>query len=213
NGKRVSENESNNKSWWEWLWSWGSSEEPKTEVESVDENGATAETETIEEAQSNETTDNGILRLPLPDEQSQKAQNVLIAKKGKDIAFMPEDSTYYWNDYGNWFKKSYSDDLRWFVFDDRKMYRPNEEVSIKGYMRFYEGGKLGDIQPLGDRAGGGINYFVLDSQGNEITKGQANVNAFGAFDFKFKLTDNMNLGMANIRITTASGYSTYHQFN
>ncbi|MEP6902048.1 MAG: alpha-2-macroglobulin family protein, partial [Actinomycetota bacterium] len=213
-GKRVSENAPKEKSWWEWLWSWGSSEESIKEVESVDENGDSQKIETIEEAQTSQTTENGILRLPLPAAQSQKAQNVLIARKGKDIAFMPEDSTYYWADYGNWYKKGYADTLSWFVFDDRKMYRPKEEVSIKGYIRFYEGGKLGDIQPLGDRAGGGITYMVTDSRGNEITKGAANVNAFGAFDFKFKLTDNMNLGQANIQILTAnSAYSTYHQFN
>ncbi len=215
-GKVVSQESrvESQKSWWEWLTSWGSSEEPNTEVESVDENGAAVETETIEAAQTNQTTDNGILRLPLPETQSQKAQNVLIAKKGKDIAFMPENSDYYWQDYGSWYKKSYSDQLKWFVFDDRKMYRPKEEVSVKGYMRFYEGGKLGDIQPLGDRAGGGVSYTVMDSRGNEITKGTANVNAFGAFDFKFTLTDTMNLGMANIRIITANGsWSTYHQFN
>jgi len=214
NGKRVSENEdANNKSWWEWLWSWGSAEAPNTEVESVDEQGNEQETETIEAAQNNQTTDNGILRLPLPESQSQKAQNVLIARKGKDVAFMPEQSDYYWNDYGTWYKKPTSDTLKWFVFDDRKMYRPKEEVSIKGYIRRYEGGKLGDIQPLGDAAGGGITYTLTDSRGNEITKGTANVNAFGAFDFKFKLTDTMNLGQANIKIDTASGYTTYHQIN
>ncbi len=215
-GKVVSQESrvESQKSWWEWLTSWGSAEEPQTEVESVDENGNVAETETVEEAQTNQTTENGILRLPLPETQSVKAQNVLIAKKGKDIAFMPENSDYYWQDYGSWYKKGYSDQLKWFVFDDRKMYRPKEEVSVKGYMRFYEGGKLGDIQPPGDRAGGGITYVVADSRGNEITKGAANVNAFGAFDFKFKLTDTMNLGMANIRILTANNsYSHYHQFN
>jgi uncharacterized protein YfaS (alpha-2-macroglobulin family) len=213
-GKTVSENEPNNKSWWEWLTSWGSAEETPKEVESVDENGTTQEIETIAEAKTSETTDNGILRLPVPDAQSQNAQNVLIARKGKDIAFLPENSDYYWSDYGSWFKKGYGDDLKWFVFDDRKLYRPKEEVSIKGYMRFYEGGKLGDIQPIGDRAGGNVTYTVTDSQGNEITKGEAPVNAFGAFDFKFKLTDNMNLGLANVRIITANNsYSTYHQFN
>ena len=216
-GKKVSENETNNesngKSWWEWLWSWGSSEQPSTEVESVDENGSVVETETIEEAQTSQTADNGILRLPLP-ETAAKTQNILIARKGKDIAFMPEQSDYYWQDYGNWYKKSYADSMKWFVFDDRKMYRPKEEVSVKGYLRLYEGGKLGDIQPIGDRAGGSINYVVTDSRGNEILKGAANVNAFGAFDFKFKLTDTMNLGQANIQLSTANGsWSHYHQFN
>ncbi len=200
------------KSWWEWLWSWGSSE-PKTEVESVDENGAVQETETILPATGAQTGDNGILRLPVPDVQSQKAQNVLIAKKGRDVAFLPENSDYYWNDYGNWYKKAYSDTLTWFVFDDRKMYRPKEEVSIKGYIRHYDGSKLGDIGALGDRAGKSVTYVVRDARGNEITKGAAELNAFGAFDFKFKLTDNMNLGTANIQFATEGGaYSHYHQF-
>ncbi|MBS1796997.1 MAG: Ig-like domain-containing protein [Acidobacteria bacterium] len=210
-GKTVSETEPNNKSWWEWLWSWGSAEEPPQEVESVDENGAAQETETIEEAATTQTTENGILRLPLPDVQSQKAQNVLIARKGKDVAFMPENSDYYWNDYGSWYKKTASDDYRWFVFDDRKLYKPKEEVSIKGYVRYYEAGKLGDIQPIGDRVGG-VEYRVTDSRGNEVAKGAAAVNAFGAFDFKFKLIDNMNLGQASVYIT-GGGSSTYHQFN
>ncbi len=213
-GKKVSENISTEKSWWEWLTSWGTSDEAIKEVQSIDENGAVSEPEIIEAAQTNQTTDNGILRLPLPDKVSEKAQNILIAKRGKDIAFMPEQSDYYWENYGSWYKKSYTNDLRWFVFDDRKMYRPKEEVSIKGYIRYYEGGKLGDIQPLGDKAGGGINYVLRDSRGNEILKGAANVNAFGAFDFKFKLTDTMNLGQANLQITTQNGsYTTYHQFN
>ncbi len=199
-------------SWWEWLTSWGSSDESSREVESVDENGSPQETETIEAAASAQTSDNGILRLPLPETQSQKTQNVLIARRGKDVAFMPENSDYYWSDYGSWYRKGYSDSLKWFVFDDRKLYRPKEEVSIKGYIRLYEGGKLGDIQPLGDRAGSAVNWFLSDARGNEITKGTANLNAFGAFDFRFKLTDNMNLGTATIRLETGGG-STYHQFN
>jgi len=219
NGKTptgVSENQtesSSTKSWWDWLWSWGSSESESKEVESVDENGNVAETETILPATGPQTGENGILRLPLPDGASEKAANILIAKRGRDVAFMPENSEYYWSDYGSWYKKPYSDTLTWFVFDDRKMYRPKEEVSIKGYIRFYEGGKLGDIQALGDRAGGGVTYVVRDARGNEITKGSAEVNMFGAFDFKFKLTDNMNLGAGSIELRTAGGaYSHYHQF-
>lgn len=212
--KAVAEEKSFGRSLWEWLTTWGSSEPSPTEVQSVDENGEVAETETIAEAASASTTENGILRLPLPEKQSADAQNVLIARKGKDVAFMPENSDYYWNDYGNWYKKGYGSDMRWFVFDDRKLYRPKEEVSIKGYMRFAQGGKLTDIEPVGDRAGGGIQWFLSDARGNEVNKGTANVNAFGAFDFKFTLADNMNLGQANLRITTANGgYTTYHQVN
>ena len=217
NGKAVSANDKEEESyfllaaWTDWLWSFV--ETAPGEVESIDENGATVETDTIETAQTNTTTTNGILRLPLPDE-SASQPNVLIAKKGNDVAFLPENSEYWWQENGNWFKKSKSDYLRWFVFDDRKMYRPNEEVAVKGYIRKITAGKLGDVAALGDAANG-LSYVVRDSQGNEIAKGTANLNAFGAFDFKFKTPDNVNLGYSQIQISTNSklvGNSYSHSF-
>ena len=215
NGKLTSQNTETKteQSWWEWLTSWGTSDDSLKEIHSTDENGETVETETIETAQTNSTSANGILRLPLP-EQSASQQNLLIARKGKDVAFLPENTDYYWQQNGNWFKKSVSDSLRWFVFDDRKMYRPKEEVAVKGYIRVYEGGKLGDIAGLGDKASG-LTFSVKDSRDNEIAKGTANLNAFGAFDFKFKLPDNANLGYSRIDISTnssLSGSSYHHSF-
>ncbi|MCA1639799.1 MAG: Ig-like domain-containing protein [Acidobacteria bacterium] len=193
NGKAVSGQRSandeqrttnNEQSWFEWLWNWGSSETVAKGPSAVDANGEEIATETIEAAQTNQTGANGILRLPLPDSQA-KEQNLLIARRGKDVAFLPENTDYYWQQEGNWYKKPEIDSLRWFVFDDRKMYRPKEEISVKGYIRVYEAGKLGDIAAVADKASG-LSYTVYDSRGNEIGKGAANLNAFGAFDFKFK---------------------------
>lgn len=194
---------------WNWLTDWGTSEDAIKETETVDENGEIAETEIVGEAQSNNTTANGILRLPLPETAANK-QNLLIARKGKDVAFLPENTDYYWQDNGNWYKKPSYDQMRWFTFDDRKMYRPKEEVAIKGYVRKITGGKFGDVEPIGD-VSGALTFSVRDAQNNEVAKGNANLNAFGAFDFKFKLPDNMNLGQANITINGA-GSSTYHYF-
>ena len=111
-------------------------------------------------------------------------------------------------------KKAKANSLRWFVFDDRQMYRPKEEVSVKGYIRKISSGKLGDVEPLGDSASG-LTYQVYDPRRNEIGKGTANLNAFGAFDFKFKLPDNANLGYARVQISTNSslgGSSHSHGF-
>ncbi|MEZ5426213.1 MAG: DUF6049 family protein [Pyrinomonadaceae bacterium] len=209
NGKQVSggqtaeNDEGTVTSWWNWLWNWGSSQ--PGEIESVDQNGEPVETESVEPAQTNLTGDGGILRLPLPDSASSD-QNMLIARSGKDVAFLPENSDYYWRQSGNWYKKGESETLRWFVFDDRKMYRPKEEVSVKGYIRVYQTGKLGDVEALGDRASG-LNFSVKDARNNEIAKGTANLNAFGAFDFKFSIPDNANLGYSRIDLSTNSGLS------
>ncbi|MEP7213951.1 MAG: alpha-2-macroglobulin family protein [Acidobacteriota bacterium] len=186
---------------WSWLTGWGSDQ--ANAIESLNADGSSVDTETIEAAQTSRTGANGILRLPLPDGSAPNEQNILIAKSGKDVAFLPENAEYYWQENGSWYKKPQPDSLRWFVFDDRKMYKPKEEVAVKGYIRKMTGGKLGDIEGLADSASG-LNYSVKDPRNNEIASGTATLNAFGAFDFKFKLPDNANLGTARIDLSTAS---------
>lgn len=167
-------------------------------------------------AQTREKNNNGIVRLPLPDAQT-KSQNLLVARRGADVAILPSSVEYWYDEEqmrGEWFKKYSPDSLEWFVFDDRKIYKPQEEVAVKGYIRVRKGGKFGDLAQLGDAASG-INYVVTDARGNEFARGTANLNAFGAFDFKFKSNDKVNLGNAAIQISTASNLANsthYHRF-
>lgn len=196
---------------WNWLTSWGSSQ--ADEIQSVDSDGTPAATETVEEAQTNRTGENGILRLSLPDSSAPDQQNMLIARRGKDVAFLPENTDYYWQNSGNWYKKGDPDTLRWFVFDDRKMYKPKEEVAIKGYIRKITGGKLGDVEGLGGEPQT-YDWSAKDPRNNEIAKGQIKTNAFGAFDFKFSIPDNANLGYSRIDFTYPNdgGVQFSHQF-
>ncbi len=199
---------------WNWITSWGSGGPSVDEIQSFNEDGTEAESETIAESQTNRTSDNGILRLQLPDGAATGGQNILIARRGKDAAFLPENTDYYWQEGGNWFKKPQYDYLRWFVFDDRKMYKPKEEVAVKGYIRKVTGGRLGDVESLADAANG-LAYSVKDPRNNEVAKGTGSLNAFGAFDFKFTLPDNANLGYFRIDLSTStsiSGGSYGHQF-
>ncbi len=195
NSETNAGNQSTVSSWWNWAMSFVAAENPVNSEKF-------AETEIVEAAQANQTGANGVLRLSLPENQA-KQQNILIARRGKDVAFLPENTDYYYRQQGNWFQKPPTDSLRWFVFTDRNMYRPKEEVAVKGYIRVFEGEKLGGIAALGDKASG-LTYKVYDSRGNEIGKGAANLNAFGAFDFKFKLPDNANLGYSRIELSTNS---------
>ncbi|MGD9562291.1 MAG: alpha-2-macroglobulin family protein [Pyrinomonadaceae bacterium] len=202
------------KGWIDTAWELVSGGPSAEDIRSFSPDGTEVESEPIEPAQTNATAANGILRLPLPDSPSTKGMSVLIAKRGKDTAFLPENTEYFWQDHGNWHKKAYADTLRWFVFDDRKMYKPNEEVAVKGYIRKLTAGKLGDVEGLGDAASG-LTWSVKDPRNNEIAKGEGTLNAFGAFDFKFKLPDNTNLGYARIDLSTNSsiaGDKHAHQF-
>lgn len=139
---------------------------------------------------SETTNESGIGEIKLP-EKDKFVGDWLIAKQAQDSAILRENE--YYGSRNDWVKEPQFDGLRWFVFDDRKMYRPNEEVSIKGYVRKVTGGKSTDIAALGDEKKN-VQYVLRDSRNVEILKGTAQINAFGAFDFKLKLPESINLG-------------------
>jgi uncharacterized protein YfaS (alpha-2-macroglobulin family) len=144
-----------------------------------------------------QSASDGLARLELP-VSSKGGLNLLVARQGRDLAILPEHAQW-WNRSGTWQKRDASDYLRWYVFDDRKMYRPGEEVHIKGWIRRIGGGKTGDVGSL-DGAVTSVSYTLKDSRGNEITKGNLKVNALGGFDTSFKLPGTMNLGNAGLQL-------------
>jgi uncharacterized protein YfaS (alpha-2-macroglobulin family) len=128
----------------------------------------------------------------------EKPVNLLVARLGKDVAILPEHFEP-WDRRDGWHRREAADGLRWYVFDDRKMYRPGEEVHIKGWVR-----------SAGDHVGGDIalarevrevSYVLEDSRENEITKGTLSVNTLGGFDAVLKLPRTMNLGAAWLTLT------------
>jgi alpha-2-macroglobulin len=136
----------------------------------------------------------GLAVLPL----AAQPAGLLVARQGGDVAILPE-SAYWWSSGSQWKRGEPRDELRWYVFDDRKMYRPGEEVRIKGWIRRVGYGEEGDVKPLDDAAHT-VAYTLRDSQGNEVTKGSARLNAWGAFDLSVKLPPTMNLGHTQVRL-------------
>ena len=119
----------------------------------------------------------------------------VAARQGDDVAMLPH-SMYYWRD-DAWSQRSVYDELRWYVFDDREMYRPGEEVHVKGWMRRVGGKQDGDVGMVGSEVTN-VSYRVVGPQGNDITNGRSEVNALGGFDFTFTLPENTNLGYSQI---------------
>jgi alpha-2-macroglobulin len=146
------------------------------------------------------TSENGIGELNLP-EKNKFVGDWIVAKQGNDSTILRE--TDYWRSSEAWIKEPKNDELRWFVFNDRNMYRPEETVSIKGYIRKITGGKFADVGELANSVNS-LSYVLSDSRGNEIAKGSPNINAFGAFDFQIKLPKNINLGSQSLRFMTDS---------
>ncbi len=200
----------------ETAWNWIMSFVPTGDGVSVESEGKYVGLERIEKSESGITESNGILRMPLPRYPYKDGRSILLARKGNDVAFLPENGGNYWQTYSNWYQHQGRDTYKWYVFDDRGMYKPKEVVSIKGYVRKFEDRKNGDIARSG-LDGETAKFLVEDSRGNEIGKGEVKLNRFGAFDFQFKLPDNANLGWSNVVITTenpkkAGRISTSHGF-
>ncbi|MCA1634239.1 MAG: Ig-like domain-containing protein, partial [Acidobacteria bacterium] len=163
------------------------------------------------------TEADGLVRLAFnaaPDTSGLRAA-LLVARRGDDVAILPQSyhSVYYsQNESSSWRRANSGEALSWYVFDDRKLYRPGEEVNIKGWIR-----KV-DLTPTGDTelfaaAGETINYILKDSQGNEITKGSAKLNALAGFNLMLQLPGTMNLGGSIVEFKLEEDGGTYsHHF-
>jgi uncharacterized protein YfaS (alpha-2-macroglobulin family) len=149
----------------------------------------------------------GVIRFEIP-----SGATYLTARLGADTAILPR-STYYWGD-DPWVKTSTSDTLAWYVFDDRKMYKPGEEVHVKGWLRKIGGGQNGDVTLIGSEVNS-VSYTLTDPQGNSIGGGQAQVNALGGFDFALTIPTVTNLGFAQLHLiaegSAINGAQYYHQ--
>ncbi|HUK92005.1 MAG TPA: Ig-like domain-containing protein, partial [Blastocatellia bacterium] len=160
------------------------------------------------------TNTDGIAHLPLLSSPG-GGPTLLIAHRGSDVAILPRSSQWWSQDQG-WQRVTEKDALRWYVFDDRQMYRPGEEVHLKGWIRRIGAGKSGDVGAV-DGAVGSVSYVVKDSRGNEVLKGALKVNALSGFDTAFKLPDTMNLGYCSVVLNSETGAqfdgeSYTHQF-
>jgi alpha-2-macroglobulin len=122
---------------------------------------------------------NGLATLTLTSDKG----NILIARQGDDVAMLP-NSLYPWDGEG-WQRQQQYDEMRWFVYDDRAIYRPNEEVHIKGWLRRIEAGPRGDVALVSGSPS--LSYTIYDSRYNQIGSGTAVVGNLGGFDLKFSL--------------------------
>ncbi len=165
--------------------------------------------EILGRGQTGTTDDSGIAVIALPSTSGGDGA-ALVAKQGDDTAFLPESMWH--QSSSNWTKSLGHDDLSWFVFDDRGMYKPGEKVSFKGWLRVVEHSKNGMVrlEPRIDQ----LRYRVIGPQGNDITSGKASVTKLGGFSGEFDLPGTPNLGDATIQfaIGSSSNWEHSHRF-
>jgi len=129
------------------------------------------------------TDDAGLARLGLG-----RRARTLVARKGDDAVLLP----------GSWRKSDPGVSYRWFTFDDRHLYRPQEEVHVKGWVRRYDRREGGDVEALG-ASRPPTGYRVVDAHGQEVAKGAVALDRLGGFDLSFSLPDTVHVGQAHVR--------------
>lgn len=134
---------------------------------------------------------------------------LLVAQRGEDISILPAFDNVYGYGSSGWRKRTPTDTLQWCVIDDRKMYRPDEKVSIKGWARRWQAGPQGDIVGLEGELRE-IAWAVSDSVGNEVLKGRTNVTSDGTFQLEFQLPKTVNLGTATLALDGSVNLSNSH---
>jgi uncharacterized protein YfaS (alpha-2-macroglobulin family) len=143
-----------------------------------------------------QTDDTGIARFELPNANSEQSAYLTI-QQGDDVALLPQ-SPYAWWSGDMWRAQALADQTRWYVIDDRQMYRPGEELHIKGWVRRIVAGPTGDIAAVGGE-GLATRYRLIDPRGNELATGTQPIGKLGGFDLTLKLPQEINLGQATLQ--------------
>ena len=163
------------------------------------------------------TDETGSALFSLPQDSAQ----LLIARAGDDTAFLPENRYEFYrteSGWNGWRRRPAAAEARYYVFDDRKIYRPGETVSVKGWLRLIERSPEGDVSLVRQGGPDRLSYVVRDESNNRIDAGSVPLNALGGFHFQFDLPENVNLGYAWIELEPAAGFPApdqarhYHGF-
>ncbi|CAF4451576.1 unnamed protein product, partial [Rotaria magnacalcarata] len=114
------------------------------------------------------------------EEEEDTKNEILIVEKGDDLCIQVNIHSY----------RSTDDAYIWHVFNDRGLYRPKEEVHIKGYVRLM---KIKGEAKIPTYAQGIIDYIIYGSHSEQLQQSKVELNNYGAFDIYFTLPDNVNL--------------------
>ncbi len=148
---------------------------------------------------SGATDANGLFRASLPSALPDLYTQVYaLTSPGDDFAVALSNwtsgvETYDFNLSGNY----YPPEGKVYLYTDRPVYRPGQEVYFKGLARFENDARfsLPDIRTL--------DVVITNNQGDEVYKSALNLNEYGAFSGTFKLADAAGTGSYSIRAESA----------
>jgi len=158
---------------------------------------AGVEVELMPSGRSATTDADGLVRLPLED--AVEPTMAVVARRGEDTALLPAQPE--WGE-GGWVAASDDAGMRWYVADDRGLYKPGETAKVKGWLREVQPGPEGDVGLLAEPVD--VEWTLVGARGNELGKGTTTVTEQGGFDLTLEIPGDANLGDAWLQLATAS---------
>lgn len=131
---------------------------------------------------------------------------VLVARRGADVAMVPERLDY-WSDSSDWLRREPGSSVAWHVVDDRGLYKPGETAHLKGWLRTVGHGPKGDLQGFSGPAR--VFWRLRDARGNDVGKGSVPLAPGGSFDATIALPGNLHLGSAQVILAFGEGSHDY----
>ncbi len=128
---------------------------------------------------------------------------LLVARRGDDVAILPENPTPYGNRAG-WTHRADVDAVAWYVADDRGLYKPGETAKVKGWVRAREGGPEGDVRALEGEREHTVSWTLTSVRGHALGQGTAAVTGLGGFSFEVPIPADADLGAARLELTVSN---------
>ena len=122
----------------------------------------------------------------------------IVRKDADSTLILPDNANFNWGSYAN-------TEVRAFVYTDRPLYRPGDEVNIKGlYRRGYDG-------DYSFEKGAKVMLKVMDSQWKLLYDEEVKLSEFGTFNTKFRIDTSVPLG--EFQISLDQDYNVYGRFD
>ena len=135
------------------------------------------------------THDDGLIEIELSDE----PVSGLYGNAGDRRAFLPAD------EWDGWTAEGSGAEGRWFVFDDRGIYRPGETAHLTGWVRRFDWSDGAQFELYDDAST--IEWQAYDAQGADLGSGTLELSALGRFTLDLELPEGANLGPAYVEFS------------
>ncbi|MCU0656877.1 MAG: MG2 domain-containing protein [Polyangiaceae bacterium] len=142
----------------------------------------------------------GLVRLPpalfreeeRDEEGLRRGETLLVVHDGKDWAFQrASESLYGWR-YGASIESSNRPPTLGLMFTERGLYRPGDEVKVKGVLR------QGTTKGMSTPAGQPVRVAVTGPEGDKVAGFEAKLTAFGSFSQEVRIPHGSKLGTYRI---------------